>query len=125
MKRATIVVLASLVYVLSIAGIARLASVHAQAAGSPLVFIATGGGDHTTCPLPSGIVTQGGICVASDGLWVSAKGGAWAQVQTAVVTAGVTSISVNGGIAQTGPVSLTIPTKVTITSQTTSTGTIQ
>ena len=69
---------------------------------------------HTACTVPAA-TTQ--MCLASDGLWLSVNGAAYVQVQTGAVVAGVTSIAVNGGTAQTGAVALTIPTKATTTIQ--------
>lgn len=64
-------------------------------------------------------------CWTGDGhRYVSVNGAAFVLDNTAV---GVTSITVNGGTPQTGPVVLTIPSKVTITSSAvvTSNGTLQ
>ena len=83
---------------------------HAQTSVPAVVTVA---GSHTSCPVsPAGQMV---ICGAGDGLWLSINGAALVQVQTGVAAAGVTSISVNGGTAQTGAVALTIPTTATTT----------
>src|SRR5690242_1579316 len=76
--------------------------VHAQTASPAIVTVA---GAHTSCPVSP--ASQMVICGAGDGLWLSINGAALVQVQTGTAAAGVTSISVNGGTAQTGAVALT------------------
>jgi hypothetical protein len=84
--------------------------VNAQTTAPAVVSVA---GVHTSCPVSAS--GQMVICGAGDGLWLSINGAALVQVQTGTPTAGVTSISVNGGTAQTGAVALTIPTTATTT----------
>lgn len=71
---------------------------------------------HTSCVVA---VSTTQLCFATDGLWLSVNGAAYVQVQTGTVVTGVTSIAVNGGLAQTGAVALTIPTKATSSTTTT------
>jgi hypothetical protein len=66
----------------------------------PFTIIATGG-LHSTCPAVAASTTQ--YCFATDGIWQSVNGGAYAQVGVPVA-AGVTSW--NG---QTGAVTYTPP----------------
>ena len=91
---------------------ARVSSVHAQT--TAVLQFSGSWSTHTSCTPVTG---QTSICLASDGLWQSINGGAFTQVGGA----GVTSIAVNGGTAQTGAVALTIPSKasgsVTLTLQ--------
>ena len=68
---------------------------------------------HTLCTVTAATTKY---CFAGDGLWLSLNGAAYVQVGAA--TAGVSSISVNGGSAQTGAVLLIIPTKATTTATT-------
>lgn len=86
---------------------------HAQTTVPSMTFLPVNG-THTLCTpvAPAGTMT---ICGATDGPWVSWNGGAFVQIQTGEAAAGVTSISVNGGTAQTGAVALTIPTTATTT----------
>lgn len=94
----------------------RLGKVQAQSNALQIQAAAT----HTSCTVSTGI-TQ--FCFASDGLWQSLNGGAYTQL--GVITGGVTSISVNGGTAQTGAVSITIPSKATTTVTSTASTTLQ
>lgn len=94
----------------------RLGKVQAQSSALQIQAAAT----HTSCTVATGI-TQ--FCFASDGLWQSISGGAYTQIGTPA--AGVTSISVNGGTAQTGAVALTIPSKATTTVTSTASTTLQ
>lgn len=93
----------------------RLGKVQAQSSALQIQAAAT----HTSCTVATGI-TQ--FCFASDGLWQSISGGAYTQLGT---PGGVTSISVNGGTAQTGAVALTIPSKATTTVTSTASTTLQ
>lgn len=78
--------------------------------------VGVGTSTHTACTV---VPASTQYCFAFDGLWVSLNGAAYVQVQTGTVTAGVTSITINGGTPQTGPVALTIPTKASSTTTTT------
>lgn len=96
---------------------------HAQTAlNSPWQVGVPNASTHTACTVTTGL-TQ--MCLASDGMWISVNGTAYVQVQTGTPVAGVTSITVNGGVAQTGPVALTIPTKAISTTTSSTTTTIQ
>jgi hypothetical protein len=89
-------------------------------AQTPATLQLTGTQSHTACTLSTtGSAT---FCFATDGLWQSLNGGAYTQIGA---SAGVTSIAVNGGAAQTGAVALTIPTKATTTVTSTASTTIQ
>ena len=68
---------------------------------------------HTACALPP--AGSSAYCFASDGLYESINGAAYALVNTPPPTAGVLSIAVNGGTPQTGAVALTIPTTASTT----------
>lgn len=71
---------------------------------------------HAACTVAVGM-TQ--MCLASDGLWLSVNGAAYAQVNTGGTIVGVSSISVNGSAPLSGAISLTIPSKAVTTSTTT------
>lgn len=87
-------------------------------AQSPQAYTMQGTAAHTTCITP--VAGSYFLCVATDGVWVSNSGGAYFQIlPQAAQVAGVTSLSVNGGAAQTGSVALTIPTKATSSTTTT------
>jgi len=76
------------------------------------------------CPAPT--IGSTIYCQAADKFQVSANGTPYVTIWPAApIVTGVTSISVNGGTAQTGPVVLTIPTKATSTSTTTTLTNIQ
>lgn len=64
---------------------------------------------HTACTVTASTTTY---CFANDGLYVSLNGAAFTQIGGST---GVTSITVNGGVPQTGPIALTIPSKATTT----------
>lgn len=85
-------------------------SVRAQTVVAPITVESTQ--PHTACTLPPAGTSA--YCFASDGLYESISGAAYVLVNPAV-TAGVTSVSVNGGVAQTGAVALTIPTTASTT----------
>jgi hypothetical protein len=74
-----------------------------------------GSGPHATCATP--VVGTTWFCVATDGVYVSTNGGAYAQIGLPVASIGVSSITVcsaTGGACgppQTGAVNLNIPTK--------------
>jgi hypothetical protein len=72
---------------------------------------------HTTCLTPA--VGAYFLCLATDGIWISNNGAAYFQIVQSGGSAGVTSITVNGGTAVTGAVALTIPTKATSATTTT------
>jgi len=111
MKRAMIVFLLVLAAVLG-GFIGARVSVHAQ---TTAVLQFTGSwATHTSCTITAG---QTSVCLASDGLWQSLSGGAFTQIGGG--TAGVASLTVNGGTAQTGAVSITIPKTATTISTTT------
>jgi hypothetical protein len=74
----------------------------------------TGNAPHTSCTITASTTTY---CFASDGLYWSNAGGTYALLASAT-TAGVTSLSVNGGTAQTGAVAITVPTAATSTTTT-------
>jgi len=75
------------------------------------------------CPTPTTGYTI--YCEAYDKYQVSTNGAAYVVIWPVSPTiTGVTSITVNGGTAQTGPVALTIPSKV-ILNPITPTGVIQ
>jgi hypothetical protein len=72
------------------------------------------------CPAPSVGYTI--YCQGSDKFQISANGAPYTVVWpagSAPITTGVTSITVNGGTPQTGPVVLTIPTKAVSSTTTT------
>lgn len=90
---------------LVLAGIWAIAAernTHAQTAGSSLPPVVCYQVLHTSCVTAAGTTTY---AFASDGLWISMNGGAFAQVQVGTPVAGVTSW--NG---QTGAVTYTPPT---------------
>jgi len=64
-------------------------------------------GASSSCVLPP--AGSSSICIAGDKILASTNGAAWVQIGVATAAAGVTSVSVNGGTAQTGAVSLSIP----------------
>jgi hypothetical protein len=90
----------------------HIRSVQAQAA-TPVFQITGAWSPHTSCVPTTGQTT---LCIASDGVWVSTAGAAFTQLGGGV--SGVTSVTVNGGTAQTGAVTLSIPTQATTTSTT-------
>jgi hypothetical protein len=73
------------------------------------------------CPTPATGYTI--YCMAYDKFQVSLNGAAYVVIWPATVTAGVTSVTVNGGTPQSGAVLLTIPTTATtiVTSSATTT----
>jgi len=83
-------------------------AIRAQNAAQPSLS----GVDPTTtvasCTIPATPVGWTWFCYTGDGkIYVSIKGAAY--VLYAGSASGVTSLSVNGGAAQTGPIALTIP----------------
>ena len=82
---------------------------HAQS--GPIQYFAPGAGTTVTnCGTP----TSGfPLCGVATG-WYIWNGTAWMQLGMAS-TGGVTSISVNGGAAQTGAVAISVPTVATTT----------
>lgn len=69
----------------------------------------TGNGPVSTCAKPAPGLTF--LCVGTDDIIASKNGGQAVSIFTGAVVTGVTSIAVNGGLPQTGAVTLTIPTK--------------
>ena len=104
MKYERVVIGALLLFLIGI-NAGRLVRVEAQ---TPAPWSFSVSAPHTSCPAVAAGVSQ--YCFATDGIWQSLNGVAWVQV--GVQAGGVSSITVNGGTAQTGPVALTIPTKV-------------
>lgn len=97
----------------------KVREVQAQAQSGPIQIQSSIA--HASCTVTPNVTT---FCFADDGLFVSLTGAAFAQVGQPSVT-GVSSISVNGGTAQTGAVALTIPTKATTTVTSTASTSIQ
>lgn len=94
--------------------ISQLPIVRAQA---PSVVVQYATGAHATCTVNATLST---FCFATDGLYFSANGGAFAQVGAAQ-SSGVASLTVcnatgaNCGTAQTGAITLKVPSTATTT----------
>lgn len=109
--RKLIVAFAFLVFLLGME-VGRI--VHAQ---TTVALQLTGNAPHTSCSVTASQTTY---CFASDGLYWSNTGASYVLVAAPPPAAGVTSVTVcnaagaSCGIAQTGPVTLSIPKSVTV-----------
>jgi hypothetical protein len=100
-----------IILILVVAAIAFIvARATAQTAQPQLVLCS---GVHTSCTFPTGAPSA---MVATDGLWYTPNGSSPVNV-AAPQSGGVTSVSVNGGTAQSGAVTLTIPSTATLPAQ--------
>lgn len=87
---------------------------NARAQSGQVIFLGATSGTTLAANCPAAPATPS-VCVVGDGVWnwQSAATGWFKAAPPAA--AGVASISVNGGTAQTGAVALTIPTTATTT----------
>lgn len=102
-----------LLLVITILGIWWSVQAHAQTVTPTTPMQLTFVGSHTSCQLSG--QGQTNLCGAGDGVWLSVNGSAYFQVTAPVaVSGGVTSISINGGAAQSGAVTFKIPSQAMI-----------
>lgn len=82
---------------------------HVYAQSGAVIYLQSTAG--TTLAANCGTPATPSICVVGSGvaIWQNSTDG-WFTPQKSTAVAGVTSLSVNGGVAQTGAVALSVPT---------------